>query len=101
MATLPPPPPDRDGDGFAGAGDACPDLPGIASGDAARRGCPRTAEKVVLLPGEDGHVGAVEIDDGRGRVTLDRAYATAEVSTDGRARPVETVWVWRRRQGPG
>jgi outer membrane protein OmpA-like peptidoglycan-associated protein len=36
----PPPPSDRDGDGILDDVDACPDVPGVASEDAAKHGCP-------------------------------------------------------------
>jgi outer membrane protein OmpA-like peptidoglycan-associated protein len=87
-ATLPPP--DRDDDGVADAADACPDRAGAASGDALRSGCPKTVEQVVVLPDEDGHVGGVEVDDGHGKTLLDKAYATSEVGSDGRARGLTT-----------
>lgn len=35
-----PPPVDRDGDGILDAADACPDVPGAASGDPEENGCP-------------------------------------------------------------
>ncbi|MEO8844651.1 MAG: OmpA family protein [Kofleriaceae bacterium] len=82
------PPRDRDGDGIADASDSCPDRAGVASADPVRNGCPRSAEKIVVLPDEDGHVGGVEVDDGRGKTVLQTAYATAEVSVDGRVESV-------------
>lgn len=36
----PPPPADRDQDGIPDAADACPDVPGVASDDASKHGCP-------------------------------------------------------------
>ena len=33
--------------------------------DPLRHGCPPATEKVVVLPDADGHVGAIEIDDGK------------------------------------
>ena len=85
------PPPDRDDDGVADHDDACPDRAGVASADPMRNGCPRTVEEVVVLPDEDGHVGGVEVDDGRTKTMLNRAYATSEVGTDGRTRRLETL----------
>ena len=80
------PPPDRDDDNIPDAQDACPDRPGVASAEASRDGCPRTVEQVVVLPDENGTVGAVEVDDGKTKVLLDKAYAGAEVGTDGQTR---------------
>ena len=77
------PAPDRDDDGVPDAVDACPDRAGVASSEPLANGCPRVAEKIIVLPDEDGHVGGVEIDDGRGKTVLDRAYATAEVRAEG------------------
>ena len=77
------PPPDADGDGILDLDDACPGRAGAASPDPLRNGCPPAAERVVLLPGVDGHVGGVEIDDGHGTTVLDQAYASAEVAPDG------------------
>lgn len=85
------PPSDRDGDGVDDAHDACPDRSGPASADPAHNGCPLAVEKVVVLPDADGHVGAVEVDDGRTKTLLDQAYATAEVGADGRARKLEST----------
>jgi OmpA-OmpF porin, OOP family len=82
------PPPDRDGDGVADADDGCPDRAGVVAPDPIRDGCPAASEKVVVLPDDDGHVGAVEIDDGHGTTVLASAYATAEVGADGRAQVV-------------
>ena len=79
---------DRDGDGVADAVDACPERAGPASPDPVRNGCPRATEKVVVLPDEDGHVGGVEVNDGKTVTVLDKAYATSEVGTDGQARAV-------------
>jgi len=50
-------------------------------------GCPRQAVFVVL-PSEEGDVGAVSVDDGKTVTTLDRPYATAE-SRAGSSEPVE------------
>ncbi len=80
------PAPDRDGDGIADADDACPDRAGPPNASAARNGCPRTVEQVVVLADEYGHVGGVEVDDGTTKVVLDQAYASAEIGDDGRAR---------------
>jgi OOP family OmpA-OmpF porin len=85
------PPPDRDGDGVADRDDACPDRAGAASADRLRHGCPAAAEKVVLLPDGDGHVGAIEVDDGTTRTVLDVPYASIEVGADGQARLVPAV----------
>jgi hypothetical protein len=85
------PPPDRDDDGVADQDDACPDRAGVPSADPIRNGCPKTVEEVVVLPDEDGHVGGVEVDDGRTKTMLDQAYATSEVGTDGRARAMKTL----------
>ncbi len=82
------PPPDRDGDGIVDAQDACPDRAGIASPDPIRNGCPKASEKVVVLPDADGHVGGVEVDDGKTRTLIDRPYAGVEVGADGRAHAV-------------
>ena len=69
------PPPDRDADGIADAQDACPDRPGVPSPDPIRNGCPMASEKMLLLPDADGHVGGVEVDDGKRRM-LDRSART-------------------------
>ncbi|MCX5747178.1 MAG: hypothetical protein NT062_32310, partial [Proteobacteria bacterium] len=82
------PPPDRDGDGFVDAEDGCPDRAGLASADPIRRGCPLAAEKIVVLPDEDGHVGGVEVDDGHTVTVLDKPYASAEVDAGGTAHAV-------------
>ena len=77
------PPSDRDGDGIADGIDACPDRAGVASPDPVRNGCPPAAEKVVVLPDVDGHVGGVEVSDGHTKTVLDQPYTSAEVATDG------------------
>jgi hypothetical protein len=77
---------DRDDDSIADADDACPTRAGKPSAQPNRHGCPTTVEHVVVLPDENGHVGAVEVDDGTSKVVLDQAYASAEVGTDGVAR---------------
>lgn len=82
------PPPDRDMDDIADANDACPDRAGTPSTDPLRNGCPATSEKVVVIPDENGHVGAVEIDDGKTTTLLDHAYSSAEVGSSGGARKV-------------
>ncbi|MBL4633544.1 MAG: OmpA family protein [Kofleriaceae bacterium] len=82
------PPLDRDGDGVLDSADTCPDRPGNASTDPLRNGCPPASEKVILLPDADGHVGAIEVDDGTQIILVDKAYATAEVASDGKARIV-------------
>ncbi len=76
---------DRDDDGIADADDACPDRAGLASADAARHGCPRTVERVVVLADQNGTIGAVEVQtiDGTSTV-LDKEYASAEIGADGR-----------------
>ncbi|MEO6774394.1 MAG: OmpA family protein, partial [Kofleriaceae bacterium] len=80
------PVPDRDDDGIADADDACPDRAGPAAPTPLRNGCPRTTEQVVVLPDENGAVGAVEVDDGTSKILLDKAYATTEVGVDGQIR---------------
>lgn len=82
------PPSDRDRDGIADAEDGCPDRAGIASADPVRHGCPTAAEKIVVLPDADGHVGGVEVDDGKTKTLIDQAYGSVEVSSDGAARAV-------------
>ncbi len=82
------PPSDRDGDGIVDAQDACPDRAGVASADPIRHGCPKASEKVVVLPDADGHVGGVEVDDGRTKTLIDRPYAGVEVGADGHAQAV-------------
>lgn len=83
------PPSDRDQDGVVDASDGCPERAGLPSPDPIRHGCPAAAEKVVVLPDADGHVGGVEIDDGKTKTVLDTPYASAEVSTDGVATAVK------------
>ncbi len=80
------PPADRDDDGIVDDTDACPDRAGKPSSQARRHGCPTSVEQVVVLPDENGHVGAVEVDDGTSKTVLDQAYASSEVGTDGKAR---------------
>ncbi len=82
------PPPDRDLDDIADADDSCPDRPGKPSANPLRNGCPVSVEKVVVLPDENGHVGAVEVDDGTTTTLLDQPYAASEVGADGAARAV-------------
>ena len=82
------PPSDRDRDGIVDAIDGCPERAGVSSPDPIRHGCPPTAEKIVVLPDADGHVGGVEVDDGKTKTLLDKPYATAEVSADGVAKAV-------------
>jgi outer membrane protein OmpA-like peptidoglycan-associated protein len=89
---------DQDGDGIRDEDDACPERAGVASADPLRNGCPKAAERVVLLPDADGHVGGVEVDDGSGKTVLDRAYATAEVGADGRAHEVASSPVYATRR---
>jgi hypothetical protein len=78
-------PPDADRDGIVDGEDGCPDRAGTASDDPLRHGCPKLAEKIVVLRDADGHVGAIEIDDGTTTTLLDEANATAEVSAHGTA----------------
>lgn len=82
------PPPDRDLDDIADADDACPGRAGNPSTDPLRHGCPASTERVVVLPDETGHVGAIEIDDGTTTTLLDQAYAASEVGADGTAHKV-------------
>jgi outer membrane protein OmpA-like peptidoglycan-associated protein len=82
------PPPDADGDGIHDLDDACPDLAGVASPDSIRNGCPAAAERVIVVPDADGHVGGVEVDDGHSKTMLDTAYASAEIAADGLAQAV-------------
>jgi OOP family OmpA-OmpF porin len=77
---------DRDDDGIADADDACPDRAGPTAPTPTRNGCPRTVEQVVVLPDENGAVGAVEVDDGKTKTLLDKQYASSEVGLDGRMR---------------
>lgn len=85
------PPSDRDRDGFVDGEDSCPDRAGIASPDPVRHGCPIAAEKIVVVPDADGHVGGVEVDDGKTRTVIDQPYASVEVGADGTARAVPPV----------
>jgi len=85
------PPPDRDLDDIADAKDACPERPGKASTDPLRNGCPIATEKVVVLPDENGNVGAIEIDDGKTTTLLDQAYSSAEVGSKGGAKKVDAA----------
>jgi len=82
------PPADRDRDTIIDAEDGCPDRPGIASSDPVRHGCPTAAEKIVVLPDADGHVGGVEVDDGTTKVLIDKPYGSVEVDSDGKVREV-------------
>lgn len=82
------PPSDRDRDGIVDAEDGCPDRAGAGAQDPIRNGCPPAAEKVVVLPDADGHVGGVEVDDGTTKTVLDQPYASVEVDASGVARPV-------------
>ena len=77
---------DRDDDGIADADDACPDRAGPPAASKLRNGCPKTVEQVIVLPDENGAVGAVEVDDGEHKVLLDKEYAAAEVGADGKTR---------------
>ncbi len=79
---------DRDRDGIIDGEDGCPDRAGTASADPIRHGCPTAAEKIVVLPDADGHVGGVEVDDGKTKVLIDKPYASVEIDSDGTARPV-------------
>lgn len=46
----------------------------------------RTREMVVVIPGADGHVGAVVVERGDDRVILDEAYATSRITRGGEIR---------------
>ena len=46
----------------------------------------RTREMVVVIPGADGHVGAVVVERGDDRVILDEAYATSRITLGGEIR---------------
>jgi hypothetical protein len=85
------PPSDRDRDGVLDAKDGCPDRAGIASDDPIRNGCPTAAEKIVVLPDADGHVGGVEVDDGKTKTLIDKPYASVEVDRDGSSRSVPPI----------
>ncbi len=85
MAVLPPA--DSDEDGVKDRDDACPDRKGEVSSDPLRNGCPAAAERVVVLPDADGHIGGLEIDNGTTKVIVDKAYASAEVGSDGSVAP--------------
>ncbi|MBS1118815.1 MAG: hypothetical protein H6Q90_1043, partial [Deltaproteobacteria bacterium] len=74
---------DRDGDGILDKNDACPDRSGKVSSDPLHNGCPRSVETVVVLPDENGHVGGIEVNDGKTVIVLDKAYATSEIGVDG------------------
>ena len=45
-----------------------------------------TREMVVVVPGADGHVGAVVVERGEDRVILDEAYATSRLTVGGEIR---------------
>ena len=45
-----------------------------------------TREMVVVIPGADGHVGAVIVERGDDRIILDEAYATSRVTRSGEIR---------------
>jgi len=45
-----------------------------------------TREMVVVVPGADGHVGAVVVERGDDRVILDEAYATSRITLGGEIR---------------
>lgn len=85
------PPPDVDEDGILDHDDACPDRAGVASADAIRRGCPVVAERVIVLPDADGHVGGVEVDDGTTKTLIDKPYAAVEITSTGAATLVPPV----------
>lgn len=44
-----PPPADRDGDGVPDADDACPDIPGVRTGDPKTNGCPPAGDQVHVV----------------------------------------------------
>lgn len=46
----------------------------------------RTREMVIVIPGADGHVGAVVVERGDDRVILDEAYATSRITLGGEIR---------------
>jgi outer membrane protein OmpA-like peptidoglycan-associated protein len=48
---------------------------------------PAGPELVAVIPGPDGHVGAVVVQSGDGEQVLDRAYAARRVMADGSAAP--------------
>ena len=50
---------------------------------------PVAKERIVLLPDADGRVGAVTVNGAGGEATLDRAYATAQVMSDGKVQSGE------------
>lgn len=85
------PPPDSDEDGILDGADACPDRVGVASADPLRRGCPLAAERVIVVPDADGHVGAVEVDDGKTKTLLDKPFGAVEISVEGTASLVGPV----------
>ncbi len=85
------PAPDSDLDDVADGADACPDRPGKKSTDPLRNGCPEATEKVVVIPDENGNVGAIEIDDGKTTTLLDKAYSSAEVGKSGGAKKVSAA----------
>ena len=48
-------------------------------------------ERVVVIPDEDGHIGGVEVNDGKQTTLLDKPYASTEITKrEGRARPVQS-----------
>jgi outer membrane protein OmpA-like peptidoglycan-associated protein len=81
---------DRDGDGIIDAHDACPARPGRIHENEKLHGCPKTLERIVLLPDDDGHVGALEVGESDDAFTLDAAYASAEIAGDGKAVQLRT-----------
>ena len=85
------PPSDRDRDGLVDSEDGCPDRAGAASADPIRNGCPIAAEKIVVLPDADGHVGGVEVDDGKTKTLIDQPYGSVEVGADGEAHAVAPI----------
>ena len=46
---------------------------------------------VVVLPDEGGQVGAVEFDDGKNKVLLDKPLAAAKVTSGGKVEPVKVT----------
>lgn len=46
---------------------------------------------VIVLPDSSGKVGAVNVDDGKNKVLLDKAYAAAKITTSGRVEAVDVT----------
>lgn len=56
---------------------------GSWSGQGLNAACDARRDRIVLLPGPDGRLGAVVVHSAKGEVRLDSAYAAAEVSKAG------------------